>query len=83
MQVKEFLTISKEDVIYEFLNILEFEDVFLLFMWGKTTRGRRCFAISDCARFVELLCRLIPIQDALPFGWPWYAQPKAISNAVD
>lgn len=28
MQVKEFLTIPKEDVIYEFLNISEFEDIF-------------------------------------------------------
>ncbi|CAB5376754.1 unnamed protein product [Rhizophagus irregularis] len=28
MQVKEFLTIPEEDVIYEFLNISEFEDMF-------------------------------------------------------
>ena len=22
------------------------------------------------------------ISDALPFGWPWYGEPNAISNAV-
>ncbi len=28
MQVKEFLTISEEDIVYDILNILEFENMF-------------------------------------------------------